>query len=484
MKGKAGSGKLTKPTQPKAPEDNYQKGSKFKNKQVAFEDEVEADDESEEETPTPARIGPPSSRKIRELPYVDVPSLTPVVRADRPRPKENDGPAYTTRAPIEKEELGQEVLEEMLNASLDVMVRQLLGTAPTIRKELMKQLAKVRQAPTKESNRAQYKATVEDVTDEDEPKRHSPLKKPEIERVNKIVKGNMAKGLVPETKNSSYRDRTLDIAGLKYDSLVGLEEEIPEEEIKRISKIIEEKIASGNYEPKNSSYKRVVWEDILNKKGLREHSEGENFECPELEETIDVATLPLARSTTVLSENGKKRVITMGDPVVQYLSSLPKGENPKTFYMKESSLALRSIYPLVNNARQEEALLDSGSQIVSMSKDAAVSLKMSWNPDISINMQSAQGHVEPTLGLATDVPFTFGDLTVMLQVHIINKPSYKILLGRPFDALTRSTIQNERDGSQMVTITDPASDHRIVLPTYPRNQGPPRAVKENSESFQ
>jgi len=438
MKGKAGSGKLTKPTQPKAPEDNYQKGSKFKNKQVAFEDEDEADDESEEEEPTPARIGPPSSRKIRELPYVDVPSLPPVVRADRPRPKENDGPAYTTRAPIEKEELGQEVLEEMLNASLDVTVRQLLGTAPTIRKELMKQLAKVRQAPTKETNRAQYKATVEDITDEDEPKRHTPPKKSEI----------------------------------------------PEEEIKRISKIIEEKIASGNYEPKNSSYKSVVWEDILNKKGLREHSEGENFECPKLEETIDVATLPLARSTTVLSENGKKRVITMGDPVVQYLSSLPKGENPKTFYMKESSLALRSIYPLVNNARQEEALLDSGSQIVSMSKDAAVSLKMSWNPDISINMQSAQGHVEPTLGLATDVPFTFGELTVMLQVHIINKPSYKILLGRPFDALTRSTIQNERDGSQMVTITDPASDHRIVLPTYPRNQGPSRAVKENTESFQ
>jgi hypothetical protein len=92
MKGKAGSGKLTKPTQPKAPEDNYQKGSKFKNKQVAFEDEDEADDESEEETPTPARIGPPSSRKIRELPYVDVPSLTPVVRADRPRPKEMMGP--------------------------------------------------------------------------------------------------------------------------------------------------------------------------------------------------------------------------------------------------------------------------------------------------------------------------------------------------------------------------------------------------------
>ena len=167
----------------------------------------------------------------------------------------------------------------------------------------------------------------------------------------------------------------------------------------------------------------------MNKTDLKECSDSEGDECPKLEGEIDVASLPLARSTTVLSGDGKKRVITIGDPVVQYLSSLPKGESPKTFYMKESSLALRSIYPLVNNVRQEEALLDSGSQIVSMSKEAAISLKMSWNPDISINMQSAQGHVEPMLGLAMDVPFTFGDLTVLLQVHIINKPSYKILLG-------------------------------------------------------
>ena len=142
-----------------------------------------------------------------------------------------------------------------------------------------------------------------------------------------------------------------------------------------------------------------------------------------------MATLLLATSATLCSEDGTKRLIILGDPVVQYLNSLPKGETPKTLYMRESSLALRSIYPIVNNLRQEEALLDSGSQIVSMSKETAISLKMAWNPDICINMQSAQGHVEKTLGLATDVPFTFGDLTVMLQIHVINKPSYKILLG-------------------------------------------------------
>ena len=81
-------------------------------------------------------------------------------------------------------------------------------------------------------------------------------------------------------------------------------------------------------------------EDIINKTDLKECSDSEGDESPKLEGEIDVASLPLAHSTTVLSGDGKKRVITMGDPVVQYLSSLPKGESPKTFYMKESSLAL------------------------------------------------------------------------------------------------------------------------------------------------
>ena len=100
-------------------EDNYQKGSRNKNKQVVFEEE--ADDESEEEAPAFVCIGPPSLQKIREVLYVDVPSLTPVVRTDRPRPKETEGPTYTTHVPIEKEEFGQEVLEEVLNTSLDVL---------------------------------------------------------------------------------------------------------------------------------------------------------------------------------------------------------------------------------------------------------------------------------------------------------------------------------------------------------------------------
>ena len=63
-------------------------------------------------------------------------------------------------------------------------------------------------------------------------------------------------------------------------------------------------------------------------------------------------------------------------------------------------------------------------------------LAVSWDPDIKIQVQSANKTVEETLGLAKNVPFIFGDITVYLQVHIFTDPAYKVLLGRPFNVLT------------------------------------------------
>ena len=110
-------------------------------------------------------------QRVRELPYVDVPSLTKVVRADRPRPTEKEGPAYITCAPVEQDDLGQEILEEILRAPLDMTIGQILGASPVVRKELGKRITKVRQVPEKdkiEPKRVQFKATVEEVTEEPE----------------------------------------------------------------------------------------------------------------------------------------------------------------------------------------------------------------------------------------------------------------------------------------------------------------------------
>ena len=55
-----------------------------------------------------------------------------------------------------------------------------------------------------------------------------------------------------------------------------------------------------------------------------------------------------------------------------------------------------------------------------------------------------------------------------LQVHIINNPAYKVLLGRPFDAVYESEVKNSRDGDQLITITNPNTGQRCMLPIYMR----------------
>ena len=305
---------------------------------------------------------------------MDVPPLTKVVRADRPRQIEKESPAYITRAPIEQNNLSQDILEEILRAPLDMTVGQILGASPVVRKELGRQIAKVRQIPEKdkiEPKRVQFKAEVEEVEND-------------VEEIELII-------------------------------------------------------------PPDG---------------------------------ISVDELPYATFTSP-----RKGVIVAGDPVMQYLSSLTQGETPKQLYGLRDSFALRSVYPVINNIGTEEALLDSGSQIVSMSRDTAILLGLTWNPAITINMQSAQGHIEKTLGLSKNVPFQFGEITILLQVHIINNLAYKILLGRPFDALTESEVKNERNGAQTITLTDPTSQTRVVLPTYPRGSVPKDSKSNTNSAF-
>jgi hypothetical protein len=62
-------------------------------------------------------------------------------------------------------------------------------------------------------------------------------------------------------------------------------------------------------------------------------------------------------------------------------------------------------------------------------------------------------------------------MTIYLQVHVIDQPAYQVLLGRPFDILTESIVQNRKDGSQSITIRDPNQQRRITLPTYTRGAG-------------
>ena len=156
------------------------------------------------------------------------------------------------------------------------------------------------------------------------------------------------------------------------------------------------------------------------------------------------------------------------DIVLQYYSTLKAGESPKQIYVSMESVSLWVLFPLVMGKEMVECVIDGGSQIVSMALTLAERLGLSWDPDIQIFMQSANGQLKKSAGLARNVPFLFGDIAVYLQVHIIDQPAYQVLLGRPFNVLTESLIQNHKNGSQSITIRDPNTERRLTLPTHAR----------------
>jgi hypothetical protein len=238
-------------------------------------------------------------------------------------------------------------------------------------------------------------------------------------------------------------------------------------------------------EPARQELRALLTKKRLEKKKVSFVAEiGEATEPSELitEEVINVAKLPEA--TVEILEKGKlgmpKGALVVGDPVVQYLNALAPGEQPKKIIAAAESHGLRAVYPLINGVAEEESLLDEGSQIVSMAKEDAIKLDVTWDPDIIVHMQSANRALKPTLGLAKNVPFLFGRITVYLQVHIMEEPAYKVLLGRPFHVITASLIKNERDGSQTLTLTDPNSGERCVMQTYERGQ-PVKILKRSKQ---
>ena len=194
----------------------------------------------------------------------------------------------------------------------------------------------------------------------------------------------------------------------------------------------------------------------------------------DLVDLLDVNELSAASYTVLCdaSQGLPKGSVVVSDPVVQYLNALPANEKPKPIFIAQESCALRTIFPLVNHKSREESVLDQGSQIVSISKATADELGLTWDPEILIDMQGANGQFEKSLGLARNVPFKFDKLTIYLQMHVFSKPPYKALLGRPFDAVTRSTYKNDEHGGQTLFLKCPLTNAEIEIETYERIKTP------------
>jgi len=199
---------------------------------------------------------------------------------------------------------------------------------------------------------------------------------------------------------------------------------------------------------------------------------------------IKVETLPMS-SYMVMSEVSDEipeGYLVGADPVLQFLSENKDGE-PRDLIVAKQFEPLRAIYMTINQLGQEECLLDDGSMIVSMSKETATQLGLTWDPGLQINMESASKHVDRTLGLARNVKFAVGGLNFYLQVHILESPPYRVLLGRPFSTLASCLHRTKPDGSSEVTLLDPNTKATATVPTYERGVSPEDLQKQRYQVF-
>lgn len=172
----------------------------------------------------------------------------------------------------------------------------------------------------------------------------------------------------------------------------------------------------------------------------------------------------------MVEENGVPAGTIVHQDIVEcFEMDVPPHDREHITLVANVSEGLRCVFPIINGmAEQVECIVDSGSQIISMNKDVATRLKLSWSPDTTINMQSANGELAPTKGVVRNVPFRFGEVTVFLQVHVVDGAPYQVLMGRPFDTLSKSIVTNFEDGMQEMTITCPNTGKRAIVATYPR----------------
>ena len=170
----------------------------------------------------------------------------------------------------------------------------------------------------------------------------------------------------------------------------------------------------------------------------------------------EAACVPPADATVIANPFYKAYLCTQATS-----ADLDKSEITVT--MKSSALC--AILPVIDGQERVEAILNPGCQIIAMSEQVLTTLVLCYDPTICLHMVSVNSGVDQSLGLACNIPFLVGTITLYLQVHVLHAPAYDILLGCPFNVLTQSIIRNFSDKNQTITILNPNTGQKATVLT-------------------
>ena len=88
------------------------------------------------------------------------------------------------------------------------------------------------------------------------------------------------------------------------------------------------------------------------------------------------------------------------DPYEIFLSTALVGHCPNLLTVMKETSTLCSILLLINHHLFVELILDPSSQVISMAEEVCHSLGLIYDPEVKLSMQSANGEIDETLGLA------------------------------------------------------------------------------------
>ena len=133
------------------------------------------------------------------------------------------------------------------------------------------------------------------------------------------------------------------------------------------------------------------------------------------------------------------------------------------------SSPLQTLEVLVDGKAMVEGVLDSGSQICSISKRIwSDKLGVGLRSDKIMIMEAANKTRTQTMGLLQNLKVKVADMELILQVQVMDDTPYDLLLGQPFFALASCVTRVYPNGEQYLTLHDPNSKREITVPTKQR----------------
>ncbi|KZS86801.1 hypothetical protein SISNIDRAFT_420494, partial [Sistotremastrum niveocremeum HHB9708] len=117
-------------------------------------------------------------------------------------------------------------------------------------------------------------------------------------------------------------------------------------------------------------------------------------------------------------------------------------------------------------------IIDNGATIVAIREDLWHECGMALEPRHAMEMESADTGVSRTKGNVRNLPLIIGGICIYVQAQVLPKAPFRLLLGRPFLAVTRAVQQDHNDQDFTITITDPnPPSQTVTVSTRERNNG-------------